>query len=162
MAGQRQPIELIQAKGKKHLTKKEIETRKVTEVKAPNDNIEAPDYLPAALKDDFYKITTVLTELGIMSNLDCGAVARFLLNQAEYLQYTKLLFKELQVDKQKTDKDYDRIKMLASLKQKAYQQCRSSANDLGLSISSRCRLVAPEGKEIPPTPKNKFAKFLNQ
>lgn len=33
MAGQRQPIELVLAKGSKHLTKKEIEERKSSEVK---------------------------------------------------------------------------------------------------------------------------------
>ena len=35
MAGQRQPIALVQAKGKKHLTKAEIAERERTEVKAP-------------------------------------------------------------------------------------------------------------------------------
>ena len=38
MAGQRQPIALVQAKGKKHLTKAEIAEREQTEVKAPSSD----------------------------------------------------------------------------------------------------------------------------
>lgn len=45
MAGQRQPIELVLAKGSKHLTKKEIEERKSSEVKPITDDIFPPPYL---------------------------------------------------------------------------------------------------------------------
>lgn len=45
MAGQRQPIELVLAKGSKHLTKKEIEERKSSEVKPITDDISPPPYL---------------------------------------------------------------------------------------------------------------------
>ena len=50
MTGQRQPIELILAKGSKHLTKKkkkkrEIEERKSSEVKPITDDIFPPPYL---------------------------------------------------------------------------------------------------------------------
>ena len=44
MAGQRQPIALVQAKGKKHLTKAEIAERERTEVKAPSDRVTPPSY----------------------------------------------------------------------------------------------------------------------
>ena len=39
MAGQRQPTDLVVMKGKKHLTKAEIEARKNAEVVAPNDKV---------------------------------------------------------------------------------------------------------------------------
>ena len=50
MAGQRQPIALVQAKGKKHLTKAEIAERERTEVKAPSDRVTPPSYLTATQK----------------------------------------------------------------------------------------------------------------
>ena len=54
MAGRpKQPIELVQFKGKKNLTKAEIEERKITEVAAASDNVVPPDYLPANLKIKF-------------------------------------------------------------------------------------------------------------
>ena len=49
MARPREPINLIEAKGRKHLTKKEIEECRESEVKAPADSIEAPSYLTAEL-----------------------------------------------------------------------------------------------------------------
>ena len=51
MAGQRQPIALVQAKGKKHLTKAEIAEREQTEVKAPSDRVTPPSYLTAIQKN---------------------------------------------------------------------------------------------------------------
>ena len=41
----RQPIELIQAKGKKHLTKEEIAERQASELKVDLKNINIPGYL---------------------------------------------------------------------------------------------------------------------
>lgn len=45
MAGQRQPIELVLAKGNKHLTKTEIEERRKSEVKPLAGDITPPAYL---------------------------------------------------------------------------------------------------------------------
>jgi len=46
MANPKQPVDLLVAKGKKNLTKKEIEIRRSQEVKAKAGNITVPDYLP--------------------------------------------------------------------------------------------------------------------
>ena len=41
---------------------------------------------------------------------------------------------------------------------KAFKQCRAAASDLGLTITSRAKLVVPESAK--PVPKeNKFARF---
>jgi len=50
MAGQRQPIDLVIAKGKKNLTKAEIEERRSSEVQPCTDDITAPSYLTASQK----------------------------------------------------------------------------------------------------------------
>lgn len=51
MSGQRQPIELVLAKGNKHLTKKkEIKERKSSEVKPITDDISPPPYLSTKKK----------------------------------------------------------------------------------------------------------------
>ncbi len=51
MARPRQPVDLLLVKGKKNLTKQEIEERRAQEVKAPNDKVKAPSYLPKDLKE---------------------------------------------------------------------------------------------------------------
>lgn len=45
MAGQRLPLEVVQARGSKHLTNAEIQERHEREIKPVTDNIIAPDYL---------------------------------------------------------------------------------------------------------------------
>lgn len=151
MARPRQPIELIQAKGKKHLTKAEIATRKNTELKVDLKNITVPSYLPKKQKEEFKDITSKLLQIGIMTELDEDCLARYLLSKQNYLKYTKLL------NKATKSNDINEMDRLMNLQDKAFKQCRASANDLGLTIASRCKLVMPEVKLEPKT--NKFAKF---
>ena len=84
MAKRREPIDLLVAKGKKNLTKKEIEERKNREIKAPSENIEPPSYLPKNLKGEFINISSKLKEIGIMSDLDSNALARYLIAEHEF------------------------------------------------------------------------------
>lgn len=53
---QKQPINLILAKGKKHLTKAEIEERQKTEIKTDYINVTAPEYLTDEQKKSFIEL----------------------------------------------------------------------------------------------------------
>lgn len=139
MAGSRQPISLVQAKGRKHLTKSEIEERKETEVKGNSDNIEAPSYLPDNLKLKFDLIAEELIDIGIMTNLDCEVLARYVVLEYQFQEVFKKL-STLNMD----DDEYDKI---LNRQDKIFKQVRQVGNDLGLSISSRCKLVIPKKKE---------------
>lgn len=150
MARPRQPTDLLVLKGKKHLTKAEIEDRKSKEVKAPADNIRAPNYLPDELKKEFDRISKELIDIGIMSNLDCEALARFIVAES---QYQKVSLRILEM-KDVNDEYMEFIK----IQEKLFKQARQAASDLGLTISSRCKLVVPKPQEE--APKNKFAKFM--
>ncbi|MFR4998465.1 MAG: phage terminase small subunit P27 family [Clostridium paraputrificum] len=150
MAGSKQPIDLLLAKGKKHLTKKEIEKRKSQEVKAANDKVEAPSYLPENLKKEFNRIAEELINIKIMSNLDVEALARFII--AEY-QYQKVVKKAIKMSPE-NDKYFDMLLM----QEKLFKMARQAAGDLGLTISSRCKLVVPTKEKE--KPKNKFQKFM--
>ena len=152
MAGQRQPIELVIANGKKNLTKAEIQERRDSEVKPITENIIAPDYLTKKQKDEFVKISDQLQKLKIIGETDVDALARYIISKDLYIKVSKQLAKSSVVSDpfllDKYLKNQDRL----------FKQCRSSANDLGLSISSRCKLVVPATKE-PPKKENKFKKF---
>ena len=149
----RQPIDLIVAKGKKHLTKAEIEQRRKQEVKAPTDKIHAPDYLTPKQKEKFEEIATTLDDMNIMSNLDCHALARYISAVDMYEELTR------KVRNPKIINDPDTLEKYAKLQDRYFKQCHTSANALGLSISSRCKLVLPPSA-IKETPKeNKFARF---
>ena len=152
MAGQRLPLELVQARGSKHLTKAEIEERQEREIKPITDNIIAPAYLTKKQKDEFYKISEQLKKLKIMGETDVDALARYITAKDMYENAVK------QMRKPEVKNDPFLFENWLKIQDRLFKQCRSSANDLGLSISSRCKLVVPEtNKETPK--ENKFKKF---
>lgn len=151
MAGQRQPIELVKLKGSKHLTKAEIQERENREVKPITDNIIAPAYLTKAQQKEFYKISEQLQKLKIIGETDVDALARYIIANEFYI----LTVKKLRSTTVKNDPI--QFELWSKNQERYFKQCRASANDLGLSITSRCKLVVPEAKETPK--ENKFAKF---
>lgn len=152
MGGQRIPLEVIQARGKKHLTKAEIKERQDREIKPISDNIVAPTYLTKVQQKEFYKISEQLTKLKILGETDVDALARFIIANDLYTNAVK------QLRKTEVKNDPDLFDKWSKIQDRYFKQCRTSANDLGLSISSRCKLVVPETKKDE-KPANKFAKF---
>jgi len=138
----RQPINLIEAKGRKHLTKAEIEERKKSEIQAPSDKIRAPSYLDKELKKEFNKLAKELKEVGIMTNLDVDALARFIIAKKMYVDITEKIVNNPGL---LLDKD------IVGVQDKLFKQCRASAGDLGLTISSRCKLAVPKPEKKEPT-----------
>lgn len=89
MAGQRQPTDLVVMKGKKHLTKAEIEARKNAEVVAPNDKVKPPAYLTPEQKKKFRKLSKELLAIKLIANVDCDALARLLIAQDQYIEISR-------------------------------------------------------------------------
>lgn len=152
MAGQRQPIDLVVAKGKKNLTKAEIQERRDREIKPITDDIIAPSYLTAKQKKEFDKIAGQLKKLKIMGETDVDALARYIIANDFYIHAVK------QLRKTEIKNDPELFEAWARNQERYFKQCRSSATDLGLTISSRCKLVVPATKEAP-VKQNKFSKF---
>ena len=152
MPGPRQPIELVIANGKKHLTKAEIEARRNGEVKPLEGEIVAPPYLTKKQKDEFRKIAEQLERLKIIGETDIDALARYIIAQDLYINAVKKLrSKEVRNDPELTES-------WLRVQERFFKQARASASDLGLTISSRCKLVVPAVNE-PEKRENKFAKF---
>lgn len=152
MAGQRQPLELVMAKGSKHLTKAEIKDRQEREIKPITDDIIAPVYLTKKQKNEFYKLSRQLEKLKIMGETDVDALARYIVANDFYVNAVK------QMRKPEVKNNPILFESWAKIQERYFKQCRQSANDLGLSISSRCKLVVPQGKTETPK-ENKFKKF---
>lgn len=147
MARPRQPVDLLIHKGKKNLTKAEIEKRRSEELRVPFTDVSPPDYLPEKLRLEFTEIADKLLSLKIMTELDEDTLARYLLSKQQYLQFTSLLNKAAREGR------LGEMERLSRLQDKAFKQCRSGAIDLGLTISSRCKLVVPKTE---PPKQNKF------
>ena len=152
MAGSRLPIEIVQARNSKHLTKAEIEERKSKEIKPITDDITAPAYLTKKQKNEFDRIAAQLMKLKILGETDVDALARYIVANDFYINAVK------QMRKPEVKNNPILFESWAKIQERYFKQCRSSANDLGLSISSRCKLVVPEGKTETPR-ENKFKKF---
>lgn len=152
MAGQRIPLEVVQARGAKHLTKAEIKERQEREIKPITDNIIAPTYLTKKQSEEFYRIADQLKKLKIMGETDVDALGRYIVANDFYINAVK------QMRKTDVRSDPVRFEAWAKIQERYFKQCRSSANDLGLSISSRCKLVVPK-TETPPPKENKFKVF---
>ena len=152
MARPRQPVEVIQAKGSKHLTKAEIKERTESEIKPLDGEIVAPAYLTKKQAEAFYKIADQLKQLKIMGETDVEALGRYITANDFYINAVKKMrSKNVRDDPVVFD-------AWSKVQDRYFKQCRAAANDLGLTISSRCRLVVPERKTEMPK-ENKFKKF---
>lgn len=160
MPRQKEPVNLMLAKGKTHLTKDEIAARQASEIKAPADKVVAPRYLTKTQRDKFDYIAGQLVAIGIMSNLDIDTLAMYIQSHDKYLKYNRMVNKILATTKDLDDMEgnADLLADYENLRDKTIRQCRAGACDLGLTITSRCKLVIPQA--APPPPENKFmAKF---
>ena len=98
-----------------------------------------------------------------MTELDEECLAHYLIANTSYIKYTKELRKlENKLirtkDEEKKKEILGFIDLYLKYQDRALKQCRDCANDMGLSITSRCKLVMPPSKD--PPKENKFSKFL--
>ena len=154
MAGARQPIGLIIANGKKHLTKSEIEARQSSEIQPCTDGIAAPSYLTAKQRKEFDRIAGQLQKIGIMGETDCDTLARYITAQGLYEQAVKDI-RQVQKDRPKDATPEhlavwaDMLTSLDKRQDRYFKQAHTAAGALGLTIAGRCKLVVPSAPEAP-------------
>lgn len=166
MAGRnKQPLSVIQGKGRSnHLTKQDIKERQEQEsmMKGFTDKIEAPAYLTKKQKEEFDSYAEELIRLNIFSNLDVDGLARYIDSKCEYTKVTKSL-RSMKTTERITDDEgvthtvsNESYAKLSRTKNLLFNECKAAASDLGLSITSRLKLVIPkvENKSEP----NEFEK----
>ena len=168
MARPREPIDLIAAKGRKHLTVEEYNERKQSEVASPADNVKPPAFLSKKEREKFEELARQLTELKIMTNLDCDVLARYIRAETEYVkvakQVQKIKFapdrKSMAPEDAQLAEQYAQYNYLSKIQNRLMKACNENARELGLTISSRCRLVMPKEKDE--KPENKFMKHTKR
>ena len=156
MGNPKQPAALLEAKGA-HISKEELKRRYEEELKVDLTNVNPPDYLPQSLIDGkygFWDYASKLLHIGVFTELDEELLARYLLENQEYLKLASDMRREMA----KKKPDYDAIARLSRSKNAAFKRCQECASGLGLSITSRCRLAVPR---VETTKKeNIFEKFV--
>lgn len=139
-------VDIKKARGrmKGHRTNAEIEERAKTEVVAERPKrITAPGYLPEHLRPEFREIARQLVACGIFSKLDYDMLARYLIARGSWLHAQSLANRAIGSGDKAGAIGWTKVANTY------FGQCQSCAAALGLSITSRCRLVVPKPPEDP-------------
>ena len=144
MSGKRQPTDVVEANGKKHLSDREKALREQAEVR-PSEMIkklQAPTWLPAQQKKHFASIAQQLIDL-MQPNLirfDAESIGMYCILQAQWLVVTNRLAKEIT----SANPDAKMLKEWRGQQSSYFSQAHQLAADMGLTITSRCQLVVPK------------------
>lgn len=162
------PIAVMKSERRIHRSNGEIEAREKSEiVEVSPADIVPPSYLTSTQKKHFLKLAGQLSKLKIMGETDCETLARYVIAEDAYEGAVRDMRKASKdkPDKQTCEaegKNYleeleTYFKMYDAIVRRQDRMCDQAstlARDLGLTISSRCKLVVPKSEE----PKvNKFA-----
>lgn len=140
MAGKRQPTELVVANGRKHMTRAEEDARRDAEVRVPPpEKAKPPKWLPKELRREFKALGSQLLAVGLYTDLDADNLGRYLIAHREWLAATA----EVQAALNAVPRSVEAVDAWGKIQERYFKQARNCANDMGLTVSSRCRLVLP-------------------
>lgn len=147
------PLAAQESKRRVHRSNEEKDKRRSREAvfsAAPAD-MEAPAYLTTApLRDRFYEIVDLMSSVDGFpcTELDADAIARYVLEEDEYLAASRALRKA------RESGDYSVIGGCQRMKNSAFKCVDTAAKAIGLTIDSRLRFDIKKDEE---KPKSKFA-----
>lgn len=155
MSRRKEPIELVELKKTNHLTRAQKEQRRREQIDTGAASSEPPDYLTASQKRLYVSYAEPLIKLGIFADIDSWTLASYCIAFEQWKKLVKNV-ERFKIDTEDED-NIKRYKLLNIEQNRWFSECRQCANDLGLNITSRCRLAVPEVED---EPVNKFEKFL--
>lgn len=181
MAGPKRPMDVnlavVKGGGGKHWTRAEIEARQRSEVKAGKPkSLSPPQWLSKPAAKLFRKYARELLALpgDVVSKLDTGTLARYCDCEATYGEASR--HKEIWMEQlgaqipgpdgsgdladpeeiEAREKEYEKaqaqLDYWTGQMAKLEKICRGCATELGMTVSSRCRLVVPKVEEAPENP----------
>ena len=132
------PQNVIEMRNRSHQTKAEKAARRASEPQTERvRQVRAPVWLPEHLRDEFGKLGRELNEVGLLSKLDFDILARYLMSRDAWVAAHIKARDALDMDDAKEAGTWSRVARIY------FDQCQQCANSMGLTISSRCRLVVP-------------------
>lgn len=138
MAGKRQPTALVEANGRKHLTQAEADMRRDQEVHVPPpDAAVPPKWLPRKYHREFQEIGEILRAAGLYAELDRDVLAQYFVARDRWLNADKKAAKAIRDNDEKLAREWSFIQNTY------FKQTRQCAESMGLSVTSRCRIVVP-------------------
>lgn len=138
MPGKRQPTAVVEANGRKHLTAAEKDERLDREVHVPPpDAAVPPKWLPKRLHGEYREIGEILRAAGLYAELDRDVLGQYFLSRERWLRADKKAGAAIRTGDEKLAREWTGIQGTY------FKQARSCAEAMGLSVTSRCRIVVP-------------------
>lgn len=174
MAGKRRPMDVnlsvVEGGKGKHWTKTEVENRTASEIKLPKPKaLKPPNWLSDPAKKLFKSYAKQLLEFpsGIVSTLDAGTLGRYCDCELSYAEassqksfWMEVCHRRLEAicgpdavaalnsDRQKLEDAYEegkkQVDFWSGQMVKFEKIARGCASEMGMTVSSRCRLVVPK------------------
>ena len=136
------PQNVIEMRDRSHQTKAEKAERHASEPKTEKvKQVRAPVWLPEHLREEFSKLGRELNEVGLLSKLDFDILARYLMSRDAWVAAHLKARDALDMDDAKEAGTWSRVARTY------FDQCQQCASSMGLTITSRCRLVVPKPPE---------------
>lgn len=155
MAGKRQPTDVVLANGRKHLSQTEEADRRAMEVQVPAAKAaKPPKWLPVYLKKDFRALGKKLIAAGLYTALDGDTLGRYLVAHHQWTAATD------EVQKHLDERNAEEADVWGKIQERYFKQARNCANDMGLTVTSRCRLVVPPSGQQNGETDNPFLRLI--
>ena len=155
MPGPRLPTDVVKERGRKHLSKAEEAERRQSEVKLPKPKkISPPKWFPEYLKGEFKALAKELLEADMgAAGLDRDTIGRYLVASRQYTAAA------IQVNDALDAQDAEKAAEWMNIQDKCFKQANKCANDMGMTLTSRCKLVVPSKKD---EDEDEFTAFLQR
>lgn len=156
MPGPRLPTDVVKERGRKHLSKAEEAERRQSEVKLPRPKkISPPKWLPEYLKAEFRTLAKELLDADMgAAGLDRDTIGRYLVASRQYTAAA------IQVQDALDAEDSERAAEWMNIQDKCFKQANKCANDMGMTLTSRCKLVVPETSKKAVDDENPFLQLI--
>lgn len=115
------------------------------DVKVPFTDVQPPDFLTTKKQvDEFEGLARKLKACGIFTELDETVLGQYIIAREVYVDTMR---ESRRVINDKLAEERDKSSAQARLS-KSIKDCRDLASDLGLSITSRCKIQMPKNAEV--------------
>ena len=155
MAGKRQPTDVVMANGKKHLSRAEEARRREGELRLPTaKTAKPPRWMPEGLKKEFRALGRQLIQAGLYTDLDADTLGQYLLSRLDWLNAEKRANAAI------VQGEGEDAQTWSAVQNRYFKQARQCAEAMGLSVTSRCRIVLPAGLQNPAEDDNPFLQLI--
>lgn len=145
MPGARQSAAMLEINGTAHMSQAKLDERRDSEVRVVvPDCAKPPKWLSKKHHVEYCRIGDILLAAGIFTELDRDVLGQYFVAFEQWL----LASRKLSAAMRSTDDDaLERVKVWSTTQKTAFSQARQCADSLGLSVTSRCRIVVPAAME---------------